>query len=657
MAKPRQSSFRRILVSRLLILSVPVLLTGELVVFKKARHSMLETASQNLQESAILKAQKITDTIGNLKSNLNSASQTIVVRSGNPEQVQAFIDNFLVNHRQQIECIQVLDLQKKQPIASTCGDDPILPIHNGSVEFSNGSVANWGETQSEVVIPPKVVTNSLADDGIPTQNKLQILISAPVFNMDGNLDYVMAIRAQLREKVKQSANLLTSYTVVLREDGKVLSHPFSQFAGTHIKQHPDAMQLRQIIKSAIANSDNHLHLFSDHQQEQLIAGYAAIPSPVSSNPQQKWIIVDAKTLDTALYGLRDIKVILVLLTIGLIGGCVIVSLYLARHVSHPLDELCDYALQIGMTPQTQKKPYNFQIREFNQLARAFDLMTERLNAWAEEIESAWKDAKTSNQLKSRFLASTSHEIRNPLNAIINSIQFVKDDLCDDREEELEYLEIASQAAIHLLDIINDLLDISKIEAGKLSVNLETTDLREIIKETINLQSVNIQAKGLQFNVPQLEEEMTVKVDRGKLKQVLINVIGNANKFTDEGSISLSVVTDCHSENNQEVNRVFIEVTDTGIGIDPSQQQQLFRPFVMVEDTAHSRFKGTGLGLAISKNLIEMMGGTITLFSAGLNQGTTVTITLPLLTNTVPTPNLDVSIESPGVSQPERLLSK
>lgn len=657
MAKPRQSSFRRILVSRLLVLSVPVLLTGELVVFKKARHSMLETASRNLHERVVLKAQRVSDTIGSLKSHLHSASQTIVVRSGNPEQVQAFIDNFAVNHRRQIECIQVLDLLKKQPLASTCGDESIFPIHTGNMEFSNGSVVNWGEVQSEVVIPPKVVTNSLADDSIPTQNRLQILISAPVFNMEGNLNYVMAIRAQLREKVKQSDNLLTGYTFVVGEDGKILSHPLPHVVGTNINQHPDGEGLRRIISSAIANSHDHLHFFSDHQEQQLIAGYTAIPSPVSDNPAQKWIIVDAKTVDTALYGLRDIKVILILLTIGLIAACVIASLYLAKDVSHPLDELCDYALQIGIAPQIQKKPYNFQIREFHQLAQAFDLMTERLNVWAEEIESAWKDAKTANQLKSRFIATTSHEIRNPLNAIINSIQFVKDGLCDDREEELEYLEIANQATLHLLNMINDLLDISKIEAGKLSVNLEITDLREIIKETINLQSVNIQTKGLKFNVPQLEEEITVKVDRGKLKQVLINVIGNASKFTEEGSITLSVTTDNHRENNQEVNRVIITVTDTGIGIDPCQQQQLFRPFVRVEDTTHSRFKGTGLGLAISKNLIEMMGGTITLFSAGLNQGTTVTITLPLLNNTVPTQNLDVSSERPGVSQPERLLSK
>ena len=252
-------------------------------------------------------------------------------------------------------------------------------------------------------------------------------------------------------------------------------------------------------------------------------------------------------------------------------------------------------------------------------------MVERLKDWAEELEIAWKEAKSANQIKSQFLATTSHELRNPLNIIINCVRLVRDDLCDSREEELEFLTKADDTAIHLLGIINDLLDISKIEAGKLSVTIVPLDLRQLLLEVINLQSVNIQHKGLQLICDIGDKPIPVKSDAIKLKQVLINIISNANKFTNEGSIQITT----NINYNNHYPHVIVSIKDTGIGIDPAEQGKLFRPFVMVDGTTTRKFEGTGLGLAISRNLIELMGGKITLESLGLNQGTTVIIQLPL----------------------------
>jgi signal transduction histidine kinase len=252
-------------------------------------------------------------------------------------------------------------------------------------------------------------------------------------------------------------------------------------------------------------------------------------------------------------------------------------------------------------------------------------MVERLKDWAEELEIAWKEAKSANQIKSQFLATTSHELRNPLNIIINCIRLVRDGLCDNKEEELEFLKKADDTAIHLLGLINDLLDISKIEAGKLSVIIVPLDLRQLLLEVINLQSVNIQFKRLQLICDIGDQPIPIKADIVKLKQVLINIIGNATKFTDEGSIqiSISIYTNSHQP------YAIVSIKDTGIGIDPGEQGKLFRPFVMVDGTTTRKFEGTGLGLAISRNLIELMGGRISLQSLGLNQGTTVIIKLPL----------------------------
>jgi signal transduction histidine kinase len=277
-------------------------------------------------------------------------------------------------------------------------------------------------------------------------------------------------------------------------------------------------------------------------------------------------------------------------------------------------------------------------------------MVERLKAWAEELEIAWKEAKTANQVKSQFLATTSHELRNPLNIIINCVRLVREDLCDNREEEMEFLKRADETAIHLLGIINDLLDISKIEAGKLSVVTAPIDLRQILLEVINLQSVNVQQKGLQLKCELGHEPIPIEADEIKLKQVIINIIGNATKFTDEGSITIS--TEVHDIDGK--SQVIVCIKDTGIGIDPTQQHKLFRPFVMVNDSSTRKFEGTGLGLAISRNLIELMGGKINLESAGLHQGTTVIIRLPVIDiSLLPTSQNqgDLTKESPQTSAP------
>jgi len=617
MAKPSQSSFRRILVSRILLLFVPVLLVGEILALNKARSSLLETARKNLTESSMIKGEKIVDAIAALKSNLLSASQTTVIKSGSSSQAQQFLNAIAQQLPTHIECIQLTNLRRNaRIIASTCGDEPIaelkLPLPNDEIEVEAISPSLDGKTGKK---------NST--------NQLQLLLSAPVYDRFGNLHYALRIKTALQQKIKNKRGSLTGSTVVIAEDGTILAHPLTARVGTNIKQHPDASRLKSILKRAIAGKRDSVTLyFKEGEKEgtELVAGYTAIPNPITNQQQQKWVVLAVTSLDNALFGLGEIKLILLALTFGLISVSVLASLYLGRYLARPVEELRDYALNLNSHHSAESVPHNFQIREFNQLAQALNQMVERLKAWAEELEIAWKEAKTANHLKSKFLATTSHELRNPLHTIINCVQLVKDGMCDSREEEMEYLLHADQAAIHLLGIINDLLDLSKIEEGKLSVVTEPIDLRKLLQEVINFQSVNVQKKSLQLKIDLRQEVIPVKADAAKLKQVLINVIGNATKFTEAGSIAIAT----EIENSFSQSQVIITVTDTGVGIDPAQQHKLFRPFVMADNANTRKFEGTGLGLAISRNLIELMGGTITLESAGINQGTTIAIALPLI---------------------------
>lgn len=502
MAKLGQSSFRRILLSRILLLSIPVLLIGEAVTYKKARSSLLETARWNLTESAVKKGENINNAIAALKTTLLVATQTTVLRSSSPQQVQIFLEQLAPQLPLETECIQLTDIETKAQIASTCGNLQINSPLNHNF---------WQQQQQQLFLVPELIevkpvvtqnkqhSGRLETDPTNAQGQLQLLLRAPIYNNAGKLKSILSVQSALHQKESDEPGLLAGYTVIIDQNGTILAHPIAERVGRNIAQEADAQRLKSIVNQAIAGRKDFLHLSFDKNGPELLAGYNVIPSPITSNPNEHWIILAVTRLDNALFGLQEIKIILIVLTVGLLGASLLATLYLTRDLARPLEKLRDYALNLQSYHAVERVPHNFQIREVEQLAEAINHMVERLKASAEEIETAWQEAQTSNQTKSEFLATTSHELRTPLNAIIGCIRLVRDGCCDDRQEELEFLERADEAAIHLLSIINDLLDIAKIEAGKFSLVTELIDLRQILKEVINLETVHIQQKGLQLS--------------------------------------------------------------------------------------------------------------------------------------------------------------
>ncbi|MEB3828031.1 sensor histidine kinase [Phormidium sp. CCY1219] len=644
MSKPGQSSFRRILLSRILLLSVPVLLLGEYVTYRKARSSLLETARQNLTESAIRKGESIHSSIAALQANLLTASESTALQSGSIAASQQYIETLIKRLPTKVQCVQLNNLQTNEILASTCTDREIdlqrLNLWQEATEIfpSQGSAI-------------QVKTDIPNPENGQEQGELKLFFSAPVYV--GNInplssetlpqpDYALTVQSSVGQRASDrqiQPGSLTGYTVVIDQDGTILEHGTEpEKVGRNIDQEVDAQRLNSILYNAMNDRQAFLHLFNfDQQGRELLSGYTAIPSPLSGG-DRKWVILAVTPLDNALAGLKDIQNVLVTLILGLLAANLLATLYLTRDLALPIEKLENYALNIQCQSTTEQVPRNLKIGEFERLAEALNSMVERLKTWAEELENAWKEAKTANQLKNEFLATISHELRTPLNAIIGCIRLVRDDCCDDRNEETEFLQRADDAAIHLLNIINDILDISKIEAGTLSVVLEPVEVNQILKEVVDLQESAIQQKGLQLQVNPNSQSITVEADPAKLKQALLNLVGNAIKFTDTGRISLSsyIETPIHPLNSDpELNGnsgelVVIAVQDSGIGIAPEQQQKLFQPFVMVDGTRTRKHGGTGLGLAISRNLIELMGGTIRLHSKGIGQGTTVEVALPVL---------------------------
>ncbi|MCF5671749.1 transporter substrate-binding domain-containing protein [Pseudomonas syringae] len=244
----------------------------------------------------------------------------------------------------------------------------------------------------------------------------------------------------------------------------------------------------------------------------------------------------------------------------------------------------------------------------------------------QQLESAMHRAAQANQAKSAFLASMSHEIRTPMGAIIGLLELECEQAVRQGGVPSQGLQVAYRSATQLVALIGESLDLARIEAGGLQLSLAVTPLREFFEEAIQLFSARAQEKGLELRL-----EISAQVsghywlDPLRLRQVLHNLLGNALKFTREGWVVLSVEV---ADESEGASRVRISIEDSGAGIEPERQQQVFQPFTQASDDTAAQYGGSGLGLSITRQLVELMQGEISLHSEP-GKGTCVTIDVPL----------------------------
>jgi len=250
-----------------------------------------------------------------------------------------------------------------------------------------------------------------------------------------------------------------------------------------------------------------------------------------------------------------------------------------------------------------------------------DLSEQRdaLQRQALELERVNDALREADQLKSEFLALTSHELRTPLTGILGFTRLVMDGLYDDAEEMKSMLNDSYMSGQHLLGLLNDILDLAKIESGKLEVHPEAFNLSILLEEVKPIAEAYPRKPGVELFWPDMQDIPEVVVDPNRLKQVLLNLLSNALKFTKEGSVSIQV--------ERHPGVIALLVVDTGIGVSLEAQTRLFQKFAQAEGGHSREFGGTGLGLVICKHLMEMMGGTISLASDGLGKGSSLRITM------------------------------
>jgi signal transduction histidine kinase len=325
---------------------------------------------------------------------------------------------------------------------------------------------------------------------------------------------------------------------------------------------------------------------------------------------------------------RIIAIASMLLSVAI---AVVVAWRTSRAIAEPIVVVTQVAEQVA-------RKSNFDLRapittedEIGLLAKSLNRLIERVSQRTKELEQAKELAEAASKTKSQFLANVSHELRTPLNAIIGLSQLLQEDAADlgvtgDFAIDLETINTAGK---HLLELINDILDLSKIEAGKMTLYPETFEVVSLINHLVSTIKPTIEKNGSLLEIDYDGELGTMYADQTRVRQVLLNLLSNAAKFTTNGKVTLKIRRQKDITANVEDEKITFVVKDTGIGMSEPQLQQLFKPFTQGDASTTKRYGGTGLGLAITRHFCQMMGGDIYVQSES-GVGSIFTVELPVI---------------------------
>lgn len=525
-----------------------------------------------------------------------------------------------------------------------------------SLEKTNNIRGN--ETFDETVRTQAWASNYIIES--PISGKRVVLMTQPVTGEKGLYGVIVAeVYMDVIERLQGNIKFgELGHSAIVDEKGLVMAHPNPDWA----KKGRDLSKLN-VVQHMMNKETGTTEFYSPFLKDDMVVGYTFVPSTkwgiMVPQPKRE---VEAQVLDLVISQFEW----------GAFGLLIAISIaiFFSRWITGSIEQLVTSARKLvkndflgsfdasnefapreisELTNAIVSVTNGFQqsqveIRELNEsLQTKVDDATSQLRDSNEMLEDALDDAEQANRAKSSFLANMSHELRTPLNAILGYSDLLEEELVEKELTSLVPDITKIQAAgKHLLNLISDILDLSKIEAGKMDVYLETFDLNEFVQEINDTLHPIVEKKNNQLNVDIDDSVTKMHADMTKVKQVIFNLISNSSKFTEDGVVTLTV------QNTRENHRewVIFEVKDNGIGMTSDQLDKLFKSFSQADETTTKKFGGSGLGLAISRYFCRMMGGDITVTSAP-GEGATFRIQLPVL---VSSDDVDQYTQSSKVSE-------
>jgi signal transduction histidine kinase/DNA-binding response OmpR family regulator len=394
-------------------------------------------------------------------------------------------------------------------------------------------------------------------------------------------------------------------------------------------------QIRQNINTEDEHSD-----FVAYAPLPNIGWSLGIVAPVTE------LIAESANVKRAIGSGTDETVQSTLLSMALFFSLALIgTIFISRRLTRPITALVAGTRSVAAgnldvtIPVTSRDELGLLAESFNQMTSQLAANRQRLETWNLTLERTVQErtadlaqamqaaqearaaAEQANELKTQFLANMSHELRTPLNSIINFTRILMAGMRGPvTEGQIDYLNRVRHSGEHLLGLINDILDLSKIEAGKMELFKEPLSIADLVHSVMSSAQGLTKGKPIELRHEVMPNLPTIEADRTRLRQILLNLLSNAAKFTDTGSIAVQVT--------QRDTEVLISVTDTGIGIQPEHQELIFEEFRQVDGASNRLYEGTGLGLAICRRLIQLHGGQIWVESTP-GQGSTFSFTLPL----------------------------
>jgi signal transduction histidine kinase len=346
------------------------------------------------------------------------------------------------------------------------------------------------------------------------------------------------------------------------------------------------------------------------------------------------------------------------ITILLVATGTALMLVLGKKIAAPIVRMAQVAREVAEGQLDHRVAISGQ-NEISDLANAINYMLERLKSYRRKVEGYQKElegkvaertrdlerlvaeskmlalrAEAANRSKSEFLANMSHELRTPLNHIIGFTELIAARDCGEiNDVQADYLNDVLRAGRHLLSLINDILDLSKVEAGKMELDAAEVPIQSLLESSLSMVKEKAIKHGIQLALKIESAPESVTADERKLKQVMYNLLSNAVKFTPDGG-RIEVGSAIRNGNGRpdpsaKEKTLAVWVKDSGIGIEPQDLERLFMPFEQVESSLNRKFHGTGLGLALTKKMVELHGGGIHARSEGKDKGSIFEFTLPI----------------------------